>query len=74
MLKNEISQQWVEKVLIFEYCRQNALVLPQKNGVTGVAILKIVDVLKKIRGIENVFELLNSERSLIEENLSNEAQ
>ena len=51
MLKNEISQQWVEKVLIFEYCRQNALVLPQKNGVTGVAILKIVDVLKKIRGI-----------------------
>jgi hypothetical protein len=37
------------------------MLLPQKNGSIGLAVLKIIEVLKKLRGISNIFELLDSE-------------
>jgi len=41
------------------------MLLPQKNGAEGLAVLKIIDVLKKIREIDNIYELLDSEETII---------
>lgn len=41
------------------------MMLPQKNGSVGLAVLKIIEVLKRVRGINNVFELLDSEYTRI---------
>ena len=55
-----VSEDWVED-LIYQYCFRNRMLLPQKNDSIGLAVLKIIEVLKKVRGITNIFELLDSE-------------
>jgi hypothetical protein len=63
-LKDEISEEWLETV-IYKYCFLHKLVQPQTNGNLGIAILRIVDLLKKFRGISNIFELLDYEETKI---------
>tara|TARA_B110000285_G_C14984091_1_gene542919 strand:- start:687 stop:812 length:126 start_codon:yes stop_codon:yes gene_type:complete len=41
------------------------MMLPQKNGSTGVASLRIIEVLKKVRKLDNIFELMKSEEEKI---------
>ena len=59
-LGTAISQDYLED-LVYQYCFRNRMMLPQKNGSNGLAVLKIIEVLKKSRGITNIFELLDSE-------------
>jgi hypothetical protein len=37
------------------------MMLHHKNGSTGLSTMKIIDVLKRIRNKENIYELLESE-------------
>jgi hypothetical protein len=69
-LKHSISEEWVED-LIYQFCFRNRMLLPQKNGSMGLAVLKIIEVLKKVRGISNIFELLDSEQTRIQRKLNN---
>ena len=38
------------------------MVQPQKNGLSGLSVLKIVDILMRLRQSESVFDLLNQEQ------------
>ena len=69
-LKWTISNEFVES-LIESYCFMHRMLLPRKNGSTGLAVLKIVDLIMRIRGIESVFDLLDFEQKHIEQNLDN---
>ena len=70
-LGNSISEEWVED-LIYQFCFRNRMLLPQKNGSIGLAVLKIIEVLKRIRGISNIFELLDSEQTKIQRKINNQ--
>lgn len=61
-LKHDISQHWLE-MIIREYCKRNRMMLPQTNGANGLASMKIVDLLMKVRGVSSVFQLLDIEQT-----------
>jgi len=63
-MKQKISEEWVLD-LVYRYCYNNRLVLPQKNGTSGMAMLRIVDVLREVRGVSSMFELLHYEQEVI---------
>ena len=63
-LSEKISKDWLEEV-IWRFCHFNRMLVPQSNIVLGQACLKIVEVLKRLRGIDSVFELLFDEEQLI---------
>jgi len=67
-LKDQISPEFAEDI-VSQYCYQNRTLLPRKNGSSGLAVLKIVEVLKRIRGIDSIFALLDSEQRIIESGL-----
>ena len=68
-LSSTISKQWLEMV-ITQYCHDNQMVQPQKNGLSGLAVLKIIDILMKLRECESVFDLLNQEQIQIQRQLN----
>jgi hypothetical protein len=68
-----ISKQWLELV-IYQYCHNNQMVQPQKNGLSGLAVLKIIDILMKLRESESVFDLLNQEQIQIQRQLNDLSQ
>ena len=54
---------------------QNKFVLNQKTGARGMAVLKVVELLMKIRGINSVFELLaDEERQISRQQISSSSQ
>jgi hypothetical protein len=68
-LSSTISNQWLEMV-IAQYCHDNQMVQPQKNGLSGLAVLKIIDILMKLRESESIFDLLNQEQIQIQRQLN----
>jgi len=72
-LSSTISKQWLELV-ITQYCHDNQMVQPQKNGLSGLAVLKIIDILMKLRESESIFDLLNQEQIQIQRQLNDLSQ
>jgi hypothetical protein len=35
------------------------MMLPQKNNIVGESVLRIIELLKRVRGTPNIFELLD---------------
>ena len=50
------------------------MMLPQKNGVMGESVLKIVELLKRVRGVPNIFELLDQEQTQIQRKINDPFQ
>lgn len=51
------------------YCFKNRMMLPHKNGSSGLSTLKIIEVLRRLRNKDNIYELLDSEYHNLENNI-----
>lgn len=59
-LKDNISIKFAEDI-VYLFCFKNRMMLPHKNGSAGLSTLKIIEVLRRLRNKENIYELLESE-------------